>query len=71
MTQLVWVLFVDTRERKICEPLRSVDIELAGFSRRLSTQRVRAEEQESDAHDGFHWLIFSLPPAIPDLCTLR
>jgi len=57
MTQLVWVLFVDTRERKISEPLRSVDIELGGFCRRLSNHRARGEEQECDAHDEFHWLI--------------
>ena len=57
MTQLVWVLFVDTRERKISEPLGSVDIEFGGFCRRLSTHRVRGKEQESDAHDEFHWLI--------------
>ena len=54
VTQLVRVLFVDARERKIRKPPSSVDVKTSGRSGRLSTHHVRTEKQEGCAKCGLH-----------------
>ena len=53
MADLTGILFVDTRECKVCEPLRSLDVELSYVLR----GRIHREEQGQSKSDEFHRLI--------------
>jgi hypothetical protein len=51
VTDLVRIFFLDAPERKLCEPLSSVDVEVVSS---LSSHGVRGEKQESSAKGELH-----------------
>jgi hypothetical protein len=56
VADVIWVFFVNARERQISEPHRSIDVKLWWHSGRLSTRNVRTEKQKSSAKSGVHRL---------------
>lgn len=54
VTNLVWIFFVDARERKVSEPLRSVDIKTRGHGGRSGAPNVRRKKEEDSAKCGVH-----------------
>jgi hypothetical protein len=54
VADVIWVFFVNARERQISEPLRSVDVKLWRHSGCFGTRNVRRKEQKSGAKCGLH-----------------
>src|SRR4029077_15917519 len=54
MTDVIWVFFVDAREREIGESLRSIDVKTGGCDSALSTRNVRSKKEKNSPNCGPH-----------------